>query len=180
MATRRIHSLTLLLLLASPVAAVAQSQPVAWQRWELPMANGSHPVVPSQAIAATAPGDSPLLILGGIIGGAAGLYGGALAGYHLSGGDRLCGDDSCGLYAGILGAAVGEMALLPLGVHLANRRRGDYGLDLLASIALGVGGSALASTSDSSVLLIAVPVVQLISVVLIERATSRSRAQPHQ
>jgi hypothetical protein len=166
----------LLLLLSTPVAAVAQSHPTAWHRWEPSFATVDPQVARPQAIADSAPGDSPLLFLGGILGGGAGLFGGALAGYHLSGGGRICGDDSCGLYGGVLGAAVGEMALLPLGVHLANGRRGNYGLELLASVAIGVGGSALASDHDSNVWLIAVPVAQLISVVMIERATSRSRA----
>lgn len=127
--------------------------------------------------------DVPLLAGGGLAGGAVGLFGGGVLGYTLSGGGRICGDDSCGLLGGVYGAAMGEVVLLPLGVHLANRARGNYGYSLLASAAVGAIGVGLAGATNSTELLLAVPIGQLISSVLIERATSRpkeaaSRAAP--
>jgi hypothetical protein len=44
-----------------------------------------------------------------------------------------------------LGYAVSEIILAPLGVHLVNRRRGNYALDLAASAAIGVTGILLAA-----------------------------------
>src|SRR5215212_6979961 len=58
---------------------------------------------------------------GGFIGALAGLAVGQLA-YQASGGGRLCGDDSCGLYVGLLATVIAEPVLIPVGVHLANHR----------------------------------------------------------
>ena len=165
--------LTLLLLLTAPSAGVAQFRPVAWHRWEPPASAADQQVPQRRAFTPPITGESPPLMLGGILGGAAGLLGGGLAGYHLGGGGRLCGDDSCGLYAGVLGAVAGEMALLPLGVHLANHSHGNYGYSLLASVAIGVVGTSAAAKHESGLVLLAVPIVQIVSSILIERATSR-------
>ena len=165
--------LTLLLLLTAPSAGVAQFRPVAWHRWEPPASVADQQAPQRRAVTPPTTGDSPPLVLGGILGGAAGLLGGGLAGYYLGGGGRICGDDSCGLYAGLLGAAAGEMALLPLGVHLASHSHGNYGYSLLASVAIGVVGTSAAAKNDSGLVLHAVPIAQIVSAILIERATSK-------
>ena len=71
------------------------------------------------------------------------------------------------------GAVIGEATLLPLGVHLANHRRGNYGLSLLASAALGAAGVLAVEVANDGWPLIPIPIAQLISSILIERATSR-------
>ncbi len=59
------------------------------------------------------------LAIGGIVGGAVGVVGGALAGAKFTEND--CED--CALVGGVYGAVAGGSALLPVGVHLANGRR---------------------------------------------------------
>lgn len=59
------------------------------------------------------------------------------------------------------------------GVHLANRRRGNYALSLLASAAIGAAGVLAVDAANDGWPLISVPIAQLISSILIERATAR-------
>jgi hypothetical protein len=116
-------------------------------------------------VAGTHPG---LLALSGALGGAAGLVGGALAGARITGGN--C--DDCGLIGGVYGGIAGWSAGIPLGVHLANGRRGKLLPSLLSSLAIGGVGLGAALAADKVELMIPVPVAQLITSILIERSTS--------
>lgn len=73
----------------------------------------------------------------------------------------------------VYGAVAGGSALLPLGVHLANRGRGNLGLGLLSSLAMGGLGLALAHETNSAAVMIPVPVAQIVSSILIERKTEK-------
>jgi hypothetical protein len=154
---------------------MAQALPPAWATWEAPpLVSGAE----SGAAVSAGRGSVvvfPWLVVGGLTGGMAGFFGGGYLGYLLSGGDRGCGEEDCGLLGVVYGAAAGESILLPLGVHLANHRRGSYAYSLLASVAVGALGIGLAGATDSAELLLAVPIGQLVSSVLIERATSRRK-----
>ena len=165
----RNSTLVLALLLAAPVALLAQHRAPGFVAWQAPV------VSPSGRAADMAPSggnrSTPRLVLGGVLGGGVGLGLGALVGGALGGGDTLCGDDPCGLAEAIFGAIGGEVTLLPLGVHLANGRRGNYLLSLLASAGVAAGGLALAGGGDRGEVLVAVPVLQLVSSILIERGT---------
>jgi len=142
----------------------AQQFPARWRSWEAPRLVRSP--TPTR-------GSTVGMAGGGLLGGAVGFVAGALVGGAIGGGNALCGDDACGLEEAAYGAAIGESVLLPLGVHLADRRRGNYGLSLLASAAIaGVGILAVDATNDGWPL-IPVPVAQLVSSILIERATAR-------
>ena len=66
---------------------------------------------------------------------------------------------------------------LPLGVHLAKHRRGNYGLSLLASLAIGAVGLGATVASGDGRIMIAVPVAQLASSIAIERATAQRGAR---
>ena len=110
-----------------------------------------------------------LLAAGGILGGAVGVFGGALAGARITQHD--CED--CGIVGAAYGAVAGGSALLPLGVHLANGSRGRLVPSLLSSLAIGVAGVGVAAASNSVDVMIAVPVLQLMSSILIERRTAR-------
>lgn len=112
-----------------------------------------------------------LLAAGGVLGGAVGVFGGALAGAYLTG--NSCED--CALLGAAYGAVAGGSALLPLGVHLANGRRGNFGATLLASLATGVVGLGVSQAANSAEVMLAVPVLQIVSSVLIERATEKRR-----
>jgi hypothetical protein len=110
-----------------------------------------------------------VLATGGVLGGAVGVFAGALAGAKLT--ERDCED--CGLVGAVYGAIAGGSALLPLGVHVANHGRGNFGLSLLSSLAIGGVGLALASETNSAAVMIPVPVLQIVSSILIERKTEK-------
>jgi hypothetical protein len=159
------------LLLASfclPLPLAAQARAAEFARWEAPSAFAP---AAEPALAAERRASTGRLILGGVIGGGVGLGAGALIGGLLGGGDKICGDDPCGFAEAVFGAVGGEVTLLPLGVHLANRRQGNYLWSLLASAGIAAGGIALSGNGDHGEVLIAVPVLQLVSSILIERGT---------
>jgi hypothetical protein len=122
-------------------------------------------------------GSTPLMVGAGLGGAVSGFFGGMLVGWSLGGGGEICGDDPCGLYTGILGSLVGEAIGLPLGVHLANRRRGSFPLDLLTSLASVAAGVTVMAGIDpdygGTVALAATPIVQLVATIAVERATGR-------
>lgn len=109
-------------------------------------------------------------VSGGVIGGGAGFVGGLLAGatWGSRGG---CSGEDCALGAAILGAAVGEAIGLAVGTHLGSASRGDLLLATLTSTAIGAAGILVAFNAEGSapVILAAVPVVQLLAVLAIER-----------
>ena len=73
---------------------------------------------------------------------------------------------------------VGETVLLPLGVHVANHSRGNYGLGLLTSAGVAALGLFLAyqvgddETAKQVAYISASAVVQLVAVVYVERKTA--------
>jgi len=78
-----------------------------------------------------------LLALGGLGAATVGTFTGAAIGARLT--TRYPCED-CGLEGLVYGGVAGGSALLPLGVHLANGRRGNYGASLLASLGIGAAG----------------------------------------
>ena len=80
--------------------------------------------------------------------------------------------EDCGLVGAVYGAVAGGSALLPLGIHIANHGRGNFGLSLLSSLAIGGLGLALASETNSASVMIPVPVAQIVTSILIERKTA--------
>ncbi len=110
-----------------------------------------------------------LMAAAGAAGGAVGFFAGALAGAKLT--EHDCED--CAFVGAIYGAVAGGSALLPLGVHVANRGRGNLGLSLLSSLVIGGAGLALASGTNSAAVMVPVPVLQIVSSILIERRTER-------
>lgn len=120
------------------------------------------------------------MLVGGIVGGGAGLLVGGLAGAVA--GSRHCSDpgnpDSCsGLEGMVIGGITGQAIGISAGVHLANGRRGELNPSLALNLALAAVGTAAVVRSDRrSVALgvaLMVPVAQLVSSIVIERRTSR-------
>lgn len=113
------------------------------------------------------------LLGGGLLGGAAGFFGGGLGGAAIACEEDDTSEGFCAIGGFVIGAAIGESALIPLGVHLANRRRENYGLALLASAAIAGAGLAVAIPQGEGAWLIPVPIAQLVSSIAIERGTER-------
>lgn len=120
------------------------------------------------------------LVAGGLAGGVAGAIAGGAVGAWLFNLNCEVGCDEGALYSSLLGAMVGESLLLPLGVHLTNRRLGSYYPAMMASVTVtgaAVGLVYLLSQTFDHVgntrgLVVAVPVLQLIASIQIERQTA--------
>lgn len=114
------------------------------------------------------------LIMGGLIGGAVGFFAGGFAGAMLNDSDDGDPDELDALTGFVVGAIIGETVTLPLGVHLANKRRGNFGQSLLASAAATAVGLFIATRGeDHPQAVIPVPIVQLGASVIIEQNTTR-------
>ena len=129
---------------------------------------GPAPLPTPSAVAIRPPAHPAWLAVGGVLGGAAGLVGGAYLGARAT--EAQCED--CFLVGGIYGAVAGGSAGLPLGVHLANGGRGRLLPSLVASLAIGGAGLGLSALTDTYELMIPVPALQLVSSILIERRTT--------
>lgn len=139
-------------------------------------------LAPAGGDAARAGPRSTVAVAGaGLLGGAVGLVAGGYLGALLA----ESGDDEDLDYLGgaVVGAALGEGAMLPLGVHLADGRRGSYAASALVSLGLaGAGLLALEAVHydvpGAPIVLVAVPVAQLVATIAVERATARGRGEP--
>jgi hypothetical protein len=107
------------------------------------------PIAPGPAVVVEQP-SIVAPVIGSLIAGAAGLYGGALLGASIFGGDDNNEYDEYG--GAILGGIVGEVFLMPVGAHLGNGSQGSYwsafggsSLGFVATLALSylgpVGGA---------------------------------------
>jgi hypothetical protein len=157
------HLVLILLALGLPVAGGLHAQ-----RLGTPFPSVSAPADPVMHAFPRQETHPAVMVAGGMLGGAVGVFAGGLAGLRLT--EHDCED--CGIVGAVYGAIAGGSALLPLGVHVANRRRGDFGLSLLSSLAIGGVGLAVASQTNSAAVMIPVPVLQIASAILIERRTA--------
>jgi hypothetical protein len=115
-----------------------------------------------------------LPVLGGIVGGTVGLYGGAIAALALNDdGSSDLGD----LGAAVLGGLVAEVVLLPLGVHVGNAGKGSFLGDLAVSALTGVAGIGLIALIQDAPGVIAGVGLQLGSVVYVERREAERRIE---
>ncbi len=103
--------------------------------------------------------------------GAAGLVAGVFIGEKI-GSLKECTNDDCNLREALQGGGIGMSLTIPLGVHLANRRKGSYWKEALASSAI-YGAGVLLAVSGVPVALLAIPPAQIASSILIARATAR-------
>ena len=92
-------------------------------------------------------------------------------------GVQLAGDDGFAalgdlVLGGLLGAALGEPLGLACGVHLANGRRGNAKYGAVASFLPAVVGVGVALAAKEEKVLIAIPLVQLVTTVVTERTTA--------
>jgi hypothetical protein len=114
------------------------------------------------------PHSEGVLFLAGAGGMIAGALGGGFIGVQI--------DEDSGLDAAegaIIGGLIGTTLATPAAVHLANGRRGNLGRSVLVSALVGGGIFALGWAAESGELVLAAPLAQLITSVVIERNTSR-------
>jgi len=112
--------------------------------------------------------DVPKLVLGGVLGGTAGLFAGALVGHRFD--TAPCEDCIEGAF---YGALVGEAVGAALGVHLANGGRGHVLPILGVSVGIAALGYGLAA-ADHGQFMIAVPIAQIASAIGIEAHAARA------
>jgi hypothetical protein len=124
---------------------------------------------------------TPRLAAAGLLGAGIGIAAGRGAG-ELALSD--CRHDMCGLGAALMFltvAGAGTSTLAPLGVHMANGRKGNYGWSLAASTAIMASGLVLTaalfeqSPTLAQATLVSIPVLQVVSSILIERKTAARR-----
>lgn len=162
---RAVAVLVIAAALSAPPRVAGQRLAPAYLGADLPTTSDSRPGAAGSRDGA--------MVLGGLAGGVVGFFAGGYTGAMAGGGNRVCGDDPCGLEEAIWGAAAGVSTFIPLGVHLANGRRGRYGAELAASLVVGAVGLGLAYNSNTGVPLLLVPVGQIVTSMLIERAAAR-------
>lgn len=176
-----------LLLLSSAGEAGAQWKSERWQSGEAAVwrLNGEAGSISARGATISADDSAyasesrPLarLVFGGVLGGAAGFAGGALLGYMLAPESQSDYDFGPIATVGLAGIA-GEAALLPLGVHLENGRRGSYAYALAASTGIAALGLALAfNTADPyrGAALVSIPLAQLTASIAIERGAQQRK-----
>lgn len=110
----------------------------------------------------------------GLLAGTIGFFGGGFVGAAIDKASSDGYEEWDGLYGFVVGAPIGESLLLPVGVHLANGRRGNLPLAVLASIGIAGTGIALAASAGDAKILVAIPIAQLLACTAIERSTSRN------
>jgi len=112
--------------------------------------------------------------IGAALGGVVGFYALGLAGFHLSGGGDICGDDACGLVGGLLGAVLGEAIGIGLGAHVGNGGRGDALSAVGASLGvLLLSGMVAQYVDPGEDAVYVVPFLQVAGAVWAELATAR-------
>lgn len=159
-----LQAIFLLLGVSGPAGAQA--------RWSVLAPDASRDAPPYDGITALVPGDTIApnvgqLAASGLLLGAAG----ALAGWF------VIGAASQSLEGALIGATIAESALLPLGVHLGNRSRGNYPEAWILSTALGAAGLlfVFSNYTDDALTLasVVVPLVQLAGSIAVERDVHR-------
>lgn len=109
----------------------------------------------------------------GLLMGTIGFLGGGLVGAKIDQASSDGYEEWDGIYGFLIGAPIGESLLLPVGVHLANGRRGNLPLSMLASIGITAAGIALAASAEDAKILVAIPIAQLAACIAIERSTTK-------
>lgn len=136
-----------------------------------------HSVRFSHAAVQSTRGSVPVMGIAGLAAGGIGMFVGGYTGARITD-DRDNYDDVDFLPGLIWGATIGESLMLPVGVHLANRRQGKLLPAMLASAAIGLGGVTLAIAAQDrtpvpGIILGLTPFAQLATSIAIERATAR-------
>lgn len=174
---RGAHSIRAVAVLAT--ATIASPQAVtALQTSRSPWGDGGNTVVWALPDAHLQPsGEQPSVIrpvVGGLLLGGAGWFIGALAGLGIESAAETCNTEMC--FSGIVfGGATGGTLGMALGIHLGNRRLGNYALDFVTAAAIWGAGVGVYAASDKSgigaaILAVGVPVTQMVATVIVEKS----------
>lgn len=115
------------------------------------------------------PPSTSAMVATGVLFAAGGIMAGAVAGQSL----ERCqtGDEFCGLGGAVLGALVGEVLMLPLGVHVTSDHS-SFGAKIRASWAVMLAGFITAAPSRGASLLL-IPPAQLWATIAVEKRAIR-------
>jgi hypothetical protein len=164
----RISAGTMLVVTAAHTSFAQQMEPAAASSRMLSTESSFTPSAVSQVT--TRPVNMWGGVAGGVLGGGAGFFGGMMLGAsEIS--RRNCTGEDCGLANAIIGSMVGESVGLALGAHYGSRGRGNLAIQMLTSTAIGAAGfySAWYAEGAAPIILGAVPVVQLLAVMAMEK-----------
>lgn len=157
-----------------PTASEAQFGPPPWKPrpWQ---AGPAAKLTLAQLDEDVPPHGHPLLLVAGGMAGYAATRSLFALTAHLAEGEGDCRTGFCAFPIAVVAAALAAPTLVPLGVHLANGGRGDLGVDVLASTAVGLGVLLIGARSGVSAegMLVAVPVGQILAAVTAEILVSR-------
>jgi hypothetical protein len=166
---KRTTSLALIAFLLAPIPAVGQQRVGTFAH------QSAQRALPAPYLSIQQGASNARLIAFGLLGGAAGMVVGGLAGAVIGANDDDDPDSEWvnALRGSVIGGSIGESISLAAGVHLANGRRGNFLLGTLASLAIGAAGTALVIENQdppaAPIILTATPIAQLIATILIER-----------
>jgi hypothetical protein len=163
---RILAALLLVPVLMPPPAAAQRLVPPAFPSLEA-AAFSSSPATHRWAVPSDdeEPASDGELIVGSLLGGLGTFWLGAYLGSRFHG--TPCED--CGLEEGLYGAALGFGLGAATGAHFANDREGRFGPSALAGMAIGAAGVLAAIETDTWEILLAIPIAQIASAVMIER-----------
>ena len=111
------------------------------------------------------------MVVTGALFAAGGIMAGAVVGAEMA---SCGGDDWCDLGGAVLGALVGEVVMLPIGVHMSGDQA-TYGSKLRGSAAMMLGGLILAAPTGGLSLLFIPPAQLWYTIALEQRAARRNQ-----
>ncbi|MEO5818502.1 MAG: hypothetical protein ABIT20_24750 [Gemmatimonadaceae bacterium] len=164
----RISGSAMLVLTAAHTSFAQQMEPVAASSRLRSTETAFSPSAESQVT--TRPVNMWGGVAGRVLGGGAGFFGGMMLGAsEIS--RRSCTGEDCGLANAIIGSMIGESVGLAVGAHYGSRGRGNLAIQMLTSTAIGAAGlySAWYAEGAAPIILGAVPVVQLLAVMAMEK-----------
>ena len=152
-------------------APICRTAMIAASLWLLPVP------MPGQATPRHQPSTAAGAVVGGVLAGGLGFVGGALfaTSVECNGGSSCQGFDA--LEAAVLGAIVGEILFLPIGVHVGNGQAGSIEADLLTSVFSGLGALGIGLAAERVEVLAIGIAGQIAFTVAMERMRGRQRTE---
>ncbi len=125
----------------------------------------------------TKPSSAGGAIVTGLLMGGLGFVGGALVGVAAGCTTNSSCIENEVLEGALVGAIIGEILLLPIGVHIGNRQAGSLGVDLVASLLGGLSTVGIVFATNSESLFWIGAIGQVALTVTLERSIGRRRSE---